>query len=473
MLRKYLYIILFWGIISQFSLGSTSFGEAPLASDAEGGKTDEAKVLTTQNNGPQAIPQDSSYVPLSEPDGAKSPTPTIEEEVDHPEGLRVFLDCGQCDVNFMRTELTFVNFVRDPMDAQVHILATSRRTGSGGREHTLFFIGGYEFTGKNDTLLVVANNDDTADDLRVKLMKKMTLGLAPYVARTPLGDQLTVRYAGRVEPKIVNDNWDHWVFRISASGRADGETTRQNTTLRGSLSARRITEDWKMSLWASKNYYERNWTIKQDTTSDTHKQVINTNENLNGSIIKSLTNHWSAGIWLSNRADTYDNFKRNTSASGAIEYNIFPYSASNYRELRIEYRLGVADRVYNEETIYNKLAETLTYESLELSLSIKDRWGSARVSLDGSHYFHDFSKSRMRFSYNLDFRLYKGLSLDINGNFQAIQNQLSLSKGGDSDEDVLLAIKAQQTNFRYWVNMGISYTFGSIYSSVVNPRFGG
>lgn len=45
--------------------------------------------------------------------------------------LRVFLDCLSCDEDFLRTEVTLVDFVRDQRDAQVHILVTTRPTGGG------------------------------------------------------------------------------------------------------------------------------------------------------------------------------------------------------------------------------------------------------------------------------------------------------------------------------------------------------
>ena len=54
--------------------------------------------------------------------------------------LRVFLDCHVCDFDFMRTEINFVDYVRDRQDAQVHILVTNQPTGGGGTEYTLHFV---------------------------------------------------------------------------------------------------------------------------------------------------------------------------------------------------------------------------------------------------------------------------------------------------------------------------------------------
>ena len=52
-----------------------------------------------------------------------------------------------------------------------------------------------------------------------------------------------------------------------------------------------------------------------------------------------------------------------------------------------------------------------------------------------------------------------------------IHNQLNLPKAGASDEDILLRQKELATQFSFFTNLTIFYTFGSIYNNVVNPRF--
>ena len=47
--------------------------------------------------------------------------------------LRVFLDCAQCDFNNIRQDISFVNYVRDQSDADVHVLVTTQDTASRGR----------------------------------------------------------------------------------------------------------------------------------------------------------------------------------------------------------------------------------------------------------------------------------------------------------------------------------------------------
>ncbi len=56
-----------------------------------------------------------------------------------PERLTVFLDCrtAGCDRNFLITELPWVLWTQDRLDAEVHALITGLRTGAGGTEITI------------------------------------------------------------------------------------------------------------------------------------------------------------------------------------------------------------------------------------------------------------------------------------------------------------------------------------------------
>ena len=73
---------------------------------------------------------------------------------------------------------------------------------------------------------------------------------------------------------------------------------------------------------------------------------------------------------------------------------------------------------------------------------------------------------------NLDIRVFKGLSVDIYGRYDLVHDQLSLPIGDASLDEVLLARKELLTDYDYSISVGLRYTFGSVYSNVVNPRFG-
>ena len=69
------------------------------------------------------------------------------EAEDNGEWISVFLDCASrnCNQNYFRTELPWVNWVRLPDDSDVHMIMTSQATGAGGRDYRLDFIGSGSF----------------------------------------------------------------------------------------------------------------------------------------------------------------------------------------------------------------------------------------------------------------------------------------------------------------------------------------
>jgi hypothetical protein len=60
----------------------------------------------------------------------------------------------------------------------------------------------------------------------------------------------------------------------------------------------------------------------------------------------------------------------------------------------------------------------------------------------------------------------------MSGSFAFVHDQISLPLGVSTLEDVLLQRKMQATDYSYYTYFGFTYTFGSIYNNVVNPRFG-
>ncbi len=61
--------------------------------------------------------------------------------------VKVFLDCHRCDNDFIRREIPYVNYVRERKEADVHILVTQERTGSGGVEYQINYIGQNDYEG--------------------------------------------------------------------------------------------------------------------------------------------------------------------------------------------------------------------------------------------------------------------------------------------------------------------------------------
>ncbi len=394
-----------------------------------------------------------------------NPKPKVEDL--RESALKVFIDCRGCDRDFFRQEITYINYVRDRTDADVHVLITDQQTGSGGREYTFAFIGLKDFKGLDYTQVYVSTPNDTPDEIRRAQVEVLERGLFPYVAKTPLASYFYLDFRQKLEPTAVKDPWNFWVFSISLDGRISGEQSRNSRSIDVNFSANRVTPEIKIRMGLSGEFDRREYDYE-----DEYIESVSDEKDFSGMVVKSIGEHWGMGGWVEAESSTYSNLDLYFTIAPAIEYNVFPYSESTRRQLRFLYRIGYNHANYIEETIFKKMSETLFNQSLTLSLQIREPWGNASTSLEGSHYFHDLSKYRIELWANLDIRVFKGLSLDIFGRYERIHDQLSLPVGEATLEEVLLARKELATNYEYSISVGLRYTFGSVYSNVVNPRFG-
>lgn len=380
---------------------------------------------------------------------------------------KVFIDCNRCDRDYFRENMSYINFVRDRTDADVHVLMTDQQTGSGGREYTFAFIGRDKFEGMDFTLVHVTRPTATRDDVRRGQLEVLKRGLFPYLVETPLCQFMNIVFQRKLEPTAVEDPWKFWVFSISANGRFQGESSQQSRSIDLNVSANKVTPDIKIRLGLSGDFDHDSYEYEEETIISQQDE-----KDFTGMVVKSLNDHWSAGGWVEAESSTYGNINSHFTLAPAVEYNFFPYSESTRRQLRALYRIGWNRVHYIEETIFDKKKETLFRESLTVTLESREPWGSVSTSLEGSHYFHDFSKFRLELRGNIDIRIFKGLSLDIRGRYDLIRDQLALPKAGASLDEVLLQRKELATDYDYSIRVGLRYTFGSVFSNVVNPRFG-
>ena len=394
--------------------------------------------------------------------------------------VRVFLDCPDtfCDFDYYRTEITFVNWVRDRAFAQVHILLTTQSTG-GGQEYTLSFIGLERFAGEADTLRWTSHAGDTPDDIRRGLAQVMRLGLIRFAARTPLAKQLEVSYGAPAQAAAqVRDPWNYWVYRMSVNGNVNGEKTFKFQNWYGSLSADRITDNWKIRLSISQNYNQSDFSVPVfDSTGalvgETNVRSITRGTDGTWLLARSLSPHWSVGARGSASSSTYLNERLALRFAPALEYDVVPYSQSTRRLLTIRYEIGPSAFWYRDTTIFNRLSETRVSQTLNMSLSIKQPWGSAGLAIDGSTFLHDLSKNHVTIFGNGEFRIFKGLSLSLFGNVSLIHDQLFIAREGATEQEVLLRRRQLATSYQYFGFFALSYTFGSKFANIVNPRFEG
>ncbi|HZB25164.1 MAG TPA: DUF481 domain-containing protein [Vicinamibacterales bacterium] len=388
------------------------------------------------------------------------------------EALRVFLDCDACDSNFLRTEITFVNYVRDRVGADVHVLVTTEPTAGGGTLYTIRFIGLDRFKDIEQTLTYAAPQAATSDERRRGFASVFKLGLVRYALETPIAPGLSVTFA---DPKrrpglgTVRDPWNLWVFRLGANGSFEGEESTSEWGMSAFCSANRTTEAWKINLNAAGEYEEERFDLEEEGTFT----AVRRESELEAVVVRSISPHWSLGGTAELESSTFENYDLRTRVGPGIEFNVFPYAESTRRILTLFYSVGVQRADYTEETIFGKLSETLLDHQFEILLGLRQPWGSAEGGVETAQYLTHTDKYRISAFGELDIRLFKGFTLDLFGRASRRRDQLSLRRGDATTEEILVRQRELATGYRYDVGFGISYSFGSVFNNVVNPRFRG
>jgi len=369
--------------------------------------------------------------------------------------------------SYIRKEIPFINYVRDIKDASVYIIFAYQRTGSGGGEFTYFLVGQKENAGMRDTLTSVTSPDATEDEKRKKVVQTLKMGLMRYVAKTPLSKYMNISFSEPLSETVSTDKWDSWVFKAQLSGWLEGQQTYNSSNLYGNISANRVTEDWKINLRARYNYGIERFEIDEDIIKSE-----NNSKSVSAMIVKSITDHWSYGGSVYMGSSSYNNLDMSASLMPGIEYDIFPYSQSTRKQLRLLYSVGYNYSDYTDTTIYDKTEEGYFQQSINIAYAVVQKWGSIDISTEYNNLLYDWSKNNLSLYGSISLRIVKGLSVNFGGGASIIHDQLGLVKGGATTEEILLRRKELATQFQYYTNFGVAYTFGSIYNNVVNPRFG-
>ncbi|HCQ29877.1 MAG TPA: hypothetical protein DIU39_06295 [Flavobacteriales bacterium] len=387
---------------------------------------------------------------------------------------KVFVDCNYyCDLSYIKQNITWVNYVRDRKLADVQIIMRVQETASGGNEYQIQFLGFNDFNGLNFTLNYITDPTQTDAEIRAGYLKIIQTGLLPFLYKSKdVLSLINIDYSDpnakeSGEQEVVTDKWRNWVVDLSAGGWTNGQSSTSMFSGWGGVDVRKIVNKWKYIFSLDFNYNENKFKFGETT-------VLSIRRSKSGlaKVVYALSPKWSAGLMIDAQNSTYNNYIVNLSAYPAIEYNIFPYTESSKHIVRIYYGVSPIYNQYEDTTIFNQTEEFLAQQKLGMSARLVKKWGSLNSSVIASNYLHNFDLNRLSVYTSLRWRIFKGLSFNLSGEISFIRDQINLPKQGASYEEVLLSQKVLATNYSYWANAGISYTFGSIYNSIVNPRFG-
>jgi len=417
---------------------------------------------------------------ISSPFELFSQTTDSSETKINEETISVFLDCRGCDANFIRTEIQFVNFVRDQALADLHLLIL-RQGSANGAQFLIDYID-QRYPDKPVNKLIYDSFDyQTEEEVRNGLVTTIQLGLVSYLIDKRVLTRLSLDFEPLERQESGNfeedDPWNNWLFEIGFSGNTSGQQNQRSFNFNGDSRATRITNEWKLrfSMWGRFNRRVVNETETvingTDTSSvQTTEFFDRSSRNYFGLVAKTINDHWSVGFYSRYRSDTFVNIDTQLGITPAIEYSLFPYEEFTRREVTA--RIGVVASYYNysETTFLLQDEEFLFRPEIDLRADFTQPWGRLRAGVEGGAFLNDITLNRFEFDARINLRVSKFLSVFLDGRYSIIGDQVSLPAGDLSAEELLAGVRQQPTSFSYRGSFGFEVQFGSIYNNIVNPR---
>jgi hypothetical protein len=384
------------------------------------------------------------------------------------EALKLFVDCN-CERTYIRQEIKFVSHVRDQALANIQLFIYDVANGSGGRTYLLDFKGTRDYEGILGSLSYETTPNMTSDEIRKGLVKSIKAGLLRYIVESDLADRIeyAIDNEGAEELQDINfeDPWNNWIFEVYGEAELDKESSRKEFEYQLGFESDRVTEKWRIRADLEMNQARSEFIQNEETFTSERIRY-----SADGSVVRSLSDHWSAGIFGGARHNTFTNIDFSAFVAPAVEYNIFPYKEVLRREIVFAYRIGYFFNDYIDTTIFDKDSEGVFNHSLDIQLRYRQPWGNIFTRLRGSTFLEDFARNRVQLFGRLSVRIFKGLAVSFSGNFDVIRDQINLPAGDASIEDVLLQQKQIATDFELGFRVGLSYTFGSAFNNIINNR---
>ncbi|MFO8144057.1 MAG: hypothetical protein R6T78_05245, partial [Dehalococcoidales bacterium] len=360
----------------------------------------------------------------------------------------------------------------DPEQADIHVFVTDEETAGGGREFQFSFIGRRVFSGIDYTMKHYVAPNTTNAEQREAIKRFLTMGFASFMLQTPLGCNFSIVYTDTTIARGNGDKkdpWDHWIFQSYVGGiNLELESNQRSFNSRWGIFADRVTEEWKFRL---RPYFNYNTVYIQPSESADPVTSRRHRHGFDSYAIKSLTDHWSAGLFGTYFTASGRNIRHEVLLSPGIEYSLFPYREATRRAITLTYQVGYGYYDYYDETIFGKTVESLFGHQLKGMVNVQQPWGSIEAGMVGSNYLHDFARHRIEFYGQASARLFEGFALTFQADYNVIRDQLALPRGEASIEDILLQQRELATDYSLSATIAITYTFGSKYTNIVNTRF--
>ncbi|MEX1258463.1 MAG: hypothetical protein WEG36_12670 [Gemmatimonadota bacterium] len=406
---------------------------------------------------------------------------------------RVFLECEApvpCNQGLLRGDVGWVEWLEVPegADVLVTIRGASPTEGTSGQRFVLDFAGAGTMERLTDQLTYAVSTPEDASETTAGLARLIAMGLVRYGVEAGLGTDMALAVSPRLvaatagsaadtggasgtPAAVAYDPWNYWVFRVGLSGNVNIEENREIIQLNPSFGADRVTDNWKLNFNMNFNLNRDTRTIPATSTSPA-REINNDRDNwgISTLVVKSISGHVSTGIDIGAGNSIQNNQQARITVAPGIEWNYYPYAEQNRRQLIAHYAVGAQYNNYADTTILGVARETVPLHKVGVQYRASEDWGNAGISLNAAQYLHQGGLYSFGASGNLQFRIIRGLDLNLNASGGKIADQIYLPASALSEEDVLLGRAALPTGYDFQFSVGLNYRWGSSFSTIVNSR---
>lgn len=383
--------------------------------------------------------------------------------------LKLHLTCPQtCFEDYLRQELSYFDIVRDRHQADLTLLVVRQKAASAGERITVQVLS--RAGGPANDHVALTRPAAPPEEVRREVLATALAALFEASAGTPHQRAFKLSLPQRLDGSLsrLADPWDHWVVAPELKGFIDAESNYHFVELHSALTLRRVTERHRLRI---RGAYLRRF---NSFTLEDGAQVTGDVFEWSGRVTyaHALGERFALGFAASELSNQFANLRGHLHGGPVAEVNLFPYSENVRQQVRLAYQAGPWLDWYFERTRADLLHQLRPYHALTLVADANQRWGSVQWAFQLNSLLDEPEKWRLGTAAVVSLRLFEGFAVQAQGQAALVRDQLSLRARPLTDTELLLGTAQQPTNFKVELEFGISYTFGSVHDTIVNPRFG-
>jgi hypothetical protein len=395
-----------------------------------------------------------------------------EARPDRPARPSLFLSCPlECFDAYLRQELSYFDFSRDPYRADFTLVVVRQPGGSGGERFT------------------VALSRRTPEPRATPEPPRsfsVPFGTPPHTARGQLlqsvlrmlrdelhdtghdaAFELSLPRRDGSTLSALSDPWDYWVIMPELRAEGEGGSGYHFVEASSVLTVRRVTAESKFRL---RGVYGRRWSsYRLEDGSRIYGDIYGWESR--AMYAHSLGRRWALGAVVTGRANEFENLDGHLHGGPLVEFNVFPYSENASRQLRIAYQAGVWANWYLEENTAGLFREVRPYHALSLIADVNQPWGSVQLIGQANSFLNDPELYRLSTGVVLSLRLFEGFAVSLEGEGAFVRDLINLRKRPVTNNELLLWTVQQPTDYTFKFKFALTYAFGSVHNTIVNPRF--